>query len=191
MSLKERFEQLEEREKKLLLLLSGIFSVMFVILGPLLMQMSIWEKEERNQAYREMIELIADERSVLERQRTETSRIDARYARKAPALATLLAELADQTGVNIPETQDRSVVPHGKTFKERQTRVRLNKIGLLALSTFLEKIAQSNYALSVSRLDIQKRSSKDDEYDAEIDVSAFDREEVKKAAANDQEGAAP
>ncbi len=95
-------------------------------------------------------------------------------------MAGFLAQMADKSGLEIPESQDRPVVPLGKTIKERQTRIRLSKVGLLALSNFLEKIDQSGYAVQISHLMIQKRSSKDDEYDAEMDVSAYDREEIKK-----------
>lgn len=182
MSLKARFDQLAERERKLLTIFGAIFGGMVLLLGPFLVRMTVGEKETRNQAYRDVIQQIADERVTLARRREEVARVDSRYARRAPALAGFLAQMADQSGVQIPETQDRSVVPHGKTFKERQTRIHLTKLGMLSLSNFLEKIAQSGYAVSLSGLDIQKRASKDDEFDAELDVSAYDREEVKKTA---------
>lgn len=183
MSLKARYDQLAERERKLLTVFGGLLLVMLFSFGPVAVRLSVNGKEERNTAYKEVIQSIADERVTLARRQEETKRIEARYARKAPALAGFLAQMADASGVSIPESQDRSTVPHGKTFKERQTRIRLSKVGMLGLSTFLEKISQSGYSVSVSHLDIQKRGSGDDEFDAEIDVSAFDREEVKKAPA--------
>lgn len=182
MSLHGRFEQLAERERKLLVIFLGLLGAFFVLLVPVLVGMSVGERRDQNEAYREAIDAIADERDVLAKRREGDAKVVRRYSSPAPPLAGLLADFADKTGVSIPETQDRAVVPHGKTIKERQTRIRLSKVGMLALSNFLEKIAQSPYPIRISHLDISKRGSKDDEFDAEIDVSAFDREEPKKVA---------
>jgi len=180
MTLRSRFEQLAERERKLLVIFLGLLGGFLVLLVPLLVSMSVSERRDQNDAYREAIDAIADERAVLAKRQEGDAKVVRRYASPAPPLAGMLADFADKSGVSIPETQDRAAVPHGKTIKERQTRIRLSKVGMLALSNFLEKIAQSPYPVRISHLDITKRGSKDDEFDAEIDVSAYDREEPKK-----------
>jgi hypothetical protein len=42
-----------------------------------------------------------------------------RYKKPAPQLQAFLAKLATEAGVEIPESQDRQSVPHGKKFDER------------------------------------------------------------------------
>jgi len=190
-SLKTRFDQLAVRERKLLVAFGSILAVLVLVLVPLAVGMSVGSQEDENQAFRDVIQQISDERVALSRRQEEEARVARRYASPAPSLAGFLADAADKTGVDIPETQDRSAVPHGKTFKERQTRIRLSKVGMLALSNFLEKITQTGYAVQVSHLDIQKRGANDDEYDVDIDVSAFDREEAKKAAPKSRAKADP
>ena len=182
MSLRDKFDQLEEREKKLLIIFAAVFSTMFVLIIPTYAAMSVGDQRAENERIVEMIREIKDERVTLGRRKAETRRVESRYARKAPALASFLAQTADQVGVDIPETQDRSTIPVGKTFKERSTKIRLRNVGLLALSNFLEKVENSGYPVSVSRLIIKKRSTKPDDYDVEMDVSAYDREEPKKKA---------
>src|SRR5690606_25309081 len=119
------------------------------------------------------------ERLVLNRRNAEVSRVEARYRKKAPELAGFLAKQADRADVEIPETQDRSTVPRGKTFKERASRIRLSKIGMLSLSKFMDSVSNSGYPVSITRLDIRKRGGKPDTYDVEMDVSAYDKEEKK------------
>jgi len=187
MNLQARFEQLEEREKRLLLIFCGVVAVMFVLILPTYAAMSVSEQRTENDRILEIIREIKDERVTLSRRKAETKRVGARYAKNAPPLASFLAQIADQVGVDIPETQDKSTVPAGKTIKERATKIRLRGVGLLNLSNFLEKVENSGYPLSISHINIKKRSAKPDEYDVEMDVSAFDRDETKKKTKTDAE----
>ncbi len=180
MNLQERFERLEERERKLLIVFGAVFSAMFILIIPTYAAMSVGEQRSENERVSQIIREIKDERLTLGRRKAETKRVESRYARKAPALASFLAQIADKAEVDIPETQDKSTVPAGKTFKERSTKIRLRNVGMLALSTFMEKVDGAGYPLTISRLSIKKRSTKPDQYDVEMEVSAYDREESKK-----------
>jgi hypothetical protein len=183
MNLKERFSQLEEREKKLLLVFAGVVGVVVVLILPLALAMSVSSQAAENDRIREIIQQIDDERVALGRRQADGQRVERRYARQAPPLAGFLAQLADKSGVEIPETQDRSTVPRGKTFKERVTKIQLRKVGMLQLSNFMDKISNSGYAVSISKLNIKKRGAKPDEFDAEMEISAFDHEKPKKKPA--------
>lgn len=180
MTLREKFEQLEERERKLLLIFAGVVGFVIVFLLPFALAMSVGSQESENERLREIIQQIADERKTLGKRQAETDRVEKRYGRKAPALASFLAQTADSVGVEIPETQDRATVPHGKAFKERITKIRLRKVGMLQLSNFMEKIENAPYPISISKLNIRKRGTKPDEFDVEMEISAFDRDVPKK-----------
>lgn len=183
MKLQERYSQLAERERKLLAVFGAVFAALLLVLVPILVRLGVSSQAEQNERILEVIQEIVDSRVTLGRKQAEQARVDARYRGVAPPLAGLLAKLADQVQVEIPETQDRSVVPHGKTFKERSTRISLKKVGLLALTNFMEKLEDSGYPVSITRLDIKKRDTGPDQYDVEMHVSAFDREEKKPAKA--------
>jgi len=178
-SWKDKLDQLEDRERKLLMIFAGVFGTMVLFLAPLAVTMSVSSQQSENDRVKEIIQQIEDERLTLGRRQADSDKVERRYSRKTPPLASYLAQIADQAGVQIPETQDRSTVPHGKTFKERSTKISLRKVGMYDLSMFMEKLAQSGYALNISRLNIKKRGNKPDEFDAEMHVSAFDREEKK------------
>lgn len=196
MSLAERFDQLADRERKLLLVFGGVFLVLLLVLLPVGIRMGVSEQVEENEKLSETIEAISLERITIAKRKEVTERLAARYTKPAPALAGFLASTANKVGLEIPETSDRSVVPHGKSFKERQTRIRLNKVGMRQLSEFMEAATNAGYPVSISRLDIKKRGAAPDEYDVEMDVSAFDREETKpktaaKAAETPAKGSKP
>ena len=48
---------------------------------------------------------------------------------------------------------------------------------MLPLAKFLEDIEKSGYPLSVSRLNLRKRSGENDSYDVDLAVSSYDRSE--------------
>jgi general secretion pathway protein M len=187
-SLQTRFNELDEREKKLLLLLLGVFGVLLVLGVPTGLSLMLSAEREENRAIQEAIESIRENRAALEKRTAERDRIEARYARKAPGLPTFVAQTANQAGLDTPETQERAMVPHGKRFEERATQVRLRQVGMLQLATFMEKIEQSGYALTISRLNIRTRANKPDEYDAELIISAFDQKAPAARPAEAGEG---
>jgi general secretion pathway protein M len=108
----------------------------------------------------------------------------ARYARVAPPLGALLDTQARQNGIEIPESQDRPLVPHGKRFDERSSRIQLRKVGLASLAGFMESVERAQYPIVFSRLDIRKRLSESDSYDVELIASAYDRKEAAKNEVN-------
>lgn len=187
-SLQDRFNQLEARERKLLLLLGIVFGAMLLLMVPMGLSFMLTSERDENRALQEAIASIRENRTTLERRAAERERIEARYASKAPGLPAFVAQTANQAGLETPETQDRAVVPHGKRFEERSTQVRLRQVGMLKLATFMEKIENSGYAVTISRLNIRSRANRPDEYDAEMIISAFDQKTpTAKADAEDRE----
>ncbi len=173
MNLRARIDQLEERERKLLFVFFGLFAAMAVFGIPIAFSLVLSGDRDHNRALSESIAAVNDNRALIEKRAAERKRVEERYARKAPALAGFLAQMADQVGVEIPETQDRSTVPQGKRFEERATQIRLRNVGMLKLANFMEKIEQSGYPVSISKLNVRGRG-KPDEFDVEMIVSAFD-----------------
>jgi general secretion pathway protein M len=189
-SWKSRYDALAEREKKLLLVFLAVLGVMTLVFFPLLVRLGVSEQAAQNERLREVTQLILDERVTLGRKQAETRRIEARYGTPAPELPGLLARTAESVGMEIPESQERSPVPHGKTFTERSMRLSLKRVGMLALTNFMERLTTSGHPIIVSKLEIKKRDGTPDSYDVTLDVSAYVREEKKpKAAAGSPDAA--
>jgi general secretion pathway protein M len=182
MGLAERMRDLEPRERQLLGILITVFGVLIVLALPIGVTAMLASKRADNEAVRETIEKIQQARPAIAARKTEKEATLKRYKAAAPALGAFLEQRGKESGVEIPESQDRAVVPHGKKYEERSTKIVLHKVGMLSLVKFMEKIAQSGHPVSVTRLDIRKRAVEPDSYDVEMIVSAFDRkpEEKKK-----------
>jgi general secretion pathway protein M len=195
MTLRERFDKLEPRERRLLSILGTMLGVFLFLLGPIGIYSVVSGRRSDNQDLRDLIDKIYDSRAQVAERNNKRDALRARYARQAPALAGFIDEAFKENGASAAESQDRAPVPHGKRYSERATVVKIHKIGMLALSKTLEKIEQSGYPLSITRLSIKPRVGEPDNYEVELGVSAFDRsaeaKEPKDPAAAGSASAAP
>lgn len=182
MSLAEKIGRLEERERQLLAVMAVVGFVVLVLLLPLGVTALLHTSRGQNDELRAAIAEISDSRDVIERGRAVRRFLEDRYSRPAPPLASFLAGLAAEGGVEIPETQDRQPVPHGKRYEEKSSKITLRRIGMLKLARFLERIEQSGHPVSISQLTIRKRGVEPDSYDVDMVVSAFERKAEKPAA---------
>jgi len=184
MTLRERYDKLEPRERRLLTILMGVFAAMVFLVLPIGLLGLLSSKKSSNQEVRDLIQAINDNRIQVSERKAKHDALLARYAKQAPALGGFIEEAAKGNGLASPESQDRPDVPHGKRYTERLTVVKLHKVGMLALSKTLEKIEQSGYPVAVTRLNIKPRSGEPDSYEVELGVSAFDRKPDAAPAAS-------
>jgi general secretion pathway protein M len=174
-TLADRIARLDAREQRILsgaLIALGVLIVFMLPIGLTALEHS---RRGENQALRDAADNLEDNRDQIERAKLEKAATLQRYAKPAPPLAAFLAGLATEAGVEIPESQDRQAVPHGKRYTERSTKIALHKVGMLKLSKFMERIEQTDNPVSISSLNIRKRGPDPDSYDVEMVVSAFDR----------------
>ena len=189
MTLADRIARLDQREQRLLN--GGLIALVVLIVFMLPIGLTALEHSRRseNQALRDASDNLNDNRDQIERAKLEKAATLQRYAKAAPPLAAFLAGLATEAGVEIPESQDRQAIPHGKKYSERSTKIALHKIGMLKLSKFMERIEQTDNPVSISSLNIRKRGPDPDSYDVDMVVSAFDRsaapDKPAKKSAND------
>ena len=183
MTLRERFDKLEPRERRLLGVPGAIFGLFIVLLAPIGLWSHVRGKRAENQEIRDLIDQIYDARAAVAERKAKRDAIVARYAKPAPPLATFIEEAAKENGATAADTQDLPEIPHGKRYSERTTKVKIHKIHMLALAKTLEKIEQSGYPVAVTRLNIKPRSGDPDSYEVELAVSAYDRKPDAKAPA--------
>jgi general secretion pathway protein M len=193
MSLADRLAQLEPRERRLLGILGGVFGFMVFLAIPIGIAASVHGQASENEALREAIAAIEDTREQVQKVKAARDAVTQRYSNPAPPLAAFLSKIAGEVQVEIPESQDRQAVPHGKRFTERSTKITLRKVGMYKLVKLLERIETSGHPVALSSLNIHKRASEPDSFDVDMVVSAFDRKapEPKKAEAKPAGSADP
>jgi general secretion pathway protein M len=191
MSLAERLSRLEPRERRLLGILGGVFGFMAFLAIPIGIAATVHSQSSENEDLRQAITSIDDAREKVEKVQAARDAVTARYAQVAPPLAAFLSKIAGEAQVEIPESQDRQAVPHGKRYTERSTKITLRKVGMLKLIHLMEGIEKSGFPVTLSSLNIRKRASEPDSFDVDMVVSAFDRKapEPKKADAKPADSA--
>jgi general secretion pathway protein M len=187
MTLQGRLDRLEPRERRLLGVLVGVFVLLVLLFIPAGFLTLLSSERADNDEIRDVINAIQDGREMVRKREAERQAILARYATPAPPLAALLEENAQKTDLEIPESQDRAVIPHGNEYEERSTKIVLRKVGMFNLVKLMESIAVSKYPLRISQLNIRKRGTGTDSYDVQMVVSAFDRKEKEKKEEAEEE----
>jgi general secretion pathway protein M len=181
--LREWFDKLAPRERRLMTILGMVFAGVLLFLVPLAMSLTLSSRRDTNKALRDAIFNIKGSRDEIQRRQERKEAIVARYANKAPPLAGLLDKAARDNHLDVQEVRDKPDVPHGKKYTERSTVVRLRKCGMLPLAKTLEAIEQQRMPLAISQLNIRTRGGEHDSYDVELGASAYDRTESAKEPA--------
>jgi general secretion pathway protein M len=191
MSLAERLSRLEPRERRLLGILGGVFGAMAFLAIPIAIAATVHGQAHANEALKNAITSIDDAREQVAKAQAARDTVTARYATPAPPLAAFLSKIAGEAQVEIPESQDRQAVPHGKRFMERSTKIVLRKVGMLKLIHLMEGLEKSGFPVALTSLNIRKRAVEPDSFDVDMVVSAFDRKaaEPKKADAKPADSA--
>lgn len=191
MTLRERFEKLEPRERRLLTILLGILGVFVVLALPIFAYTSVTALRSENEQIRYLVDETYKARATVSERKAKRDAVLARYAKPAPQLAGFIEEAAKSNGIQVPESQDKPDVPHGKKYTEKLTVVKMHKIGLMSLVKTLEKIEQSGHPVAISRLSVRPRAGEPDSYEVELGVSAFERKPDAKEATKDKDAAKP
>jgi general secretion pathway protein M len=181
MSLAQRLERLDPRERRMFRALMIFIVAAFVIAVPIATQAMLKSKSDESETYRTAIDDIITSQPALIKAEQKRQSITNRYARPAPPLSSFIDSLARELTLDVPEIQDRPTAPHGKRYEERAVRLQLRKVDLAKLSNFLEKIEAAGHPIVLSKLNVHKRISEQDSYDVELIVSAYDRKELPKA----------
>jgi general secretion pathway protein M len=174
-NISDRFARLVPRDQRIVNIALLALGVVVVVLLPLSLTILEHSKSNENEALAAAADNIRDSLDQIEKTKLEKAVTLGRYSSPAPPLAAFLAGLASEVGIEIPESQDRQAVPHGKRYSERSTKMSLHKVGMLKLAKFMERIEQSGSPIRISVLNIRKRGPEPDMYDVDMTISAFDR----------------
>jgi general secretion pathway protein M len=182
-TLRDRLDALAPREKRLLMVLAGVFGVLLLAAIPFGVSALLSEAEATHADLVEALGRVETEGEGVRERQAERDALLARYETPVPALAGYLDKAAQASGIAIPESKDPSPVAHGKKFEERFTSISLRKVGLLPLVKFMERVSGGPEPISISKLNIRKRGGEPDSYDVQMTVSAFHRIAPKEAPA--------
>lgn len=181
MSIADRFEALDPRERRLVLIMTTVFVVILLALIPVGVSALLHDENETRTHLTAAIERIETEGDSIRELQAEREALLARYEKPAPALAGFLEKAASASGLTIPESKGEDPVAHGKRYEERSTAISFRKVGLLELVKFMERVAGGSEPISITKLNIRKRADPNT-YDVQMTVSAYHRLQPKAKA---------
>lgn len=169
------WENLTERERKLLGVLGAVAGALVVLLPLYLFTASISDLEEDNARITAALREIRNSRGRLAQQQAERAAAELRYARRPPALGSFLeAKAGEQEGLTISDVQREPDNEEGR-FTIHHTRARLQGVGLRPAIRMLAAIKNSRYPVAIERIHVD-HMREGDVYNFQIGVLAFERE---------------
>ncbi len=168
------FDTLNQRERRLLVLMGSVFVVMSVVVPMYLMLASISDIEMENTDINEVLRDIHRSEARLEQQKAERRAVERLYNRKTPSLGGFLEESAQQYGVSGLSITDQPKLDLGN-YSRRSVRVSLPTVELRPLIEMLADIKNSSYPVAIERIQLDGRRLRKS-YSAKLAVNAYDRE---------------
>jgi type II secretory pathway component PulM len=172
------WNRISARERRLLSLLASAFALCAVLLVSYLVWDSYQTISQANQDMRAAIDDIAKHSDTYREAKDKVKALQARIGTEPPQLAADLEAAAKEAGIQIPETSDRPDAPAGKQYVEHSLDVKLRKVDLKSLTTFLQKVETGRALVLVTRLEI-RRSFGGDGTTVDVDLTATTYERLK------------
>jgi hypothetical protein len=172
------WNRMSVRERRLISLLGTAIGGCGVLVVGYLVFSSYQAMSEENQSLREAIEDIAKHSDEYRDAKARAELQAKRIGTEPPQLAADLEAAAKEAGIQIPETADRPDAPAGKRYVEHSLDVKLRKVDLKSLATFLSKVETGRTLVLITRLGI-RRSFGGDGTSVDVDLTATTFERLK------------
>jgi hypothetical protein len=166
------------RERRLISILGGSFALCAVVLVAYLTVDSLQSMAQENREMRDAINDIAKHSDEYREAKAKVEAQKLRIGNEPPQLAADLEAAAKEAGIQIPETSDRPDAAAGKRYVEHSLDVKLRKVDLKSLATFLSKVETGKSLILVTRLQI-RRSFGGDGGNVDVDLTATTYERLK------------
>jgi hypothetical protein len=173
---REKWERWTPRERRLVVLLAATFAVFVVGLVGRQIFSGLSTLEEKNERTRNALKLLEENREDLIAARSKAGAEMSVFDTSAPPLATYLEEIANELGIQIPESTERQGAPKGK-FAERLVEVKLKNLTLAELAEFLRRVETKSPAVVTQRVMVMKSAFGQPEKldSADLTIAAYER----------------
>ncbi|MDD9946095.1 MAG: type II secretion system protein GspM [Myxococcales bacterium] len=174
--LKDSYDNLSERERRLVTALGMVLAALVLCLPLLLMQTRNDELADENDAIRELLDEIAEDGPKYAMMAEERRTSKARYLNRTPPLGSFLEAEAARQGLTVQEFNDQPQKTVGKYVK-RNVRISLPKVALTPALNLMSSIVTSNYPVAIEQIQFE-HYQKGDSYNIKLGVLTYDKEGV-------------
>jgi hypothetical protein len=168
--------RISARERRLLSILGGALLGCALLLVSYLTFDSLQSMGQQNKDMRDAIDAIAKHSSEYRDAKAQVAAQQKRIGTEPPQLAADLEAAAKEAGIQIPETVDRPDSAAGKHYVEHSLDVKLRKVDLKSLATFLSKVETGRSFILITRLEMRRSFGGDGTtVDVDLTATAFER----------------
>jgi Tfp pilus assembly protein PilO len=168
--------RMSTRERRLIsILVAAVVGCALLVVGYLTFD-SLQTKAQENRDMREALEAIAKHSNDYRDAKAKVQAQALRIGNEPPQLAADLEAAAKEAGIQIPETVDRPDAPAGKRYVEHSLDVKLRKVDLKSLATFLSKVETGKSLILITRLEIRRSfGGEGGNVDVELTATTYER----------------
>lgn len=167
------WENLNERERKLVAVLGVVLILLVVVLPLYLATASISDTEEENLEIASLIREINRSKGRLQEREAERRATERRYQTKAPALGSFVEAKAREVSLAVREVTDQPEQVSGG-FRRRSVRATLPGVGLRAVVDLMASIENSPFPVAIDQIHIE-HFQPGDRYNVTLGVVAYDK----------------
>ena len=186
--LRERWERMSPRERTLVSAAGATFALMIVIISGFVITDGLATLEERNSDARQALHDLDTQRDNYLRAKAKASQLEARVGHTPVQLQGFLEQVAKESGVEIPESNERAAAPAGKQYMEHSVEIRLKQVTLPTLTKFLKGIENGPNLVVVTALSVHTRDDKHEDLEVEMTVSTYEKAAEKKDKPGEKKG---
>jgi general secretion pathway protein M len=179
-SMREAWEKLSDRERRMLSIMGGVFVAMVAFVTVWATSSALAEVEEERDAIRSVLSDIERAGDLLAKREAERKVIEARFRTKAPALAAYVEGKAKEEGLEVRQVVEEPEKVTGG-YRRHSIRVSFSGVSLRPLMHLLASIDDERLALAVERLQIEHYSA-GDSYKVDVGIASY--EPVNKAGSD-------
>ena len=171
-SLRESWEKLSERERRLLGISGGVFVLMIVFVAVWTTSSAVAEVEEERDSIRKVLTDIELAGDMLAKRMAERKAIEARFQTKMPQLAAFVEGKARAEGLEVRQVLEEPQ-KDVSGYKRYGARVSFQGVSLRPVMRLLAAISEEQAPIAVGNIDIQHYQSGDN-YKVEIGGGGFE-----------------
>lgn len=188
-SLRDSWEKLSDRERRLLSISSGVFGAVLIFVAVWTTSSAVAEVEEERDDIRKVLADIDRAADSLQKRAAERAAVEARFRNKAPALAAFVEGKAKEQGLEVRQVLEEPQ-KDVNGYRRQSVRVSFQGASLRPVVRLLTSISEENLPIAVDRIHVQHYAA-GDSYKVDIGIVGFDPPKGKAPAVGGSAAAQP
>jgi hypothetical protein len=167
------WENLNDRERRMLLLLGGVVLGLLLLTPPLMLSLSNSELEAQNGELRSVLEQLSIQHARLAQLTEDRKNAEQRYRNRTPPLGSFMELEAKKQGLTLQEVTDQPEKTVGR-YLRRSVTVSLPQIGLTPVISLLSSIVESGHPVAIEEIQLD-HFQPGDQYSVKLGILTYDK----------------